>query len=102
MPNRTAHGREPEPVDELLDCLAYAVAIHAGEDEAALATLDVIRERLAGRADALVAPLTLACLILDEAGKQGCDVSKVLAAVRARAVAEATTLAADHGELPEH
>jgi hypothetical protein len=88
-------------VDELLDCLAYAVAINAGDEEAALATLDVIRERLAGRADAMLAPLTLACLIVDEAARQGCDVGRVLAAVRARTVAEATTRVADHGELPE-
>jgi catechol 2,3-dioxygenase-like lactoylglutathione lyase family enzyme len=82
------HGREPEPFDEILDCLAYAEAVHAGDDEAARATHDVLHFRLAGRADAMMAPLRLACLILDEAGRQGCDVDAVLASVRAVVLAE--------------
>ncbi len=36
----------------------------------------------------MVAPLRLACLILDEAGRQGCDVGAVLAGVRAEVLAE--------------
>jgi hypothetical protein len=82
---RTGHGREPEPREELLDCLAYVQAVHAGQDETALAAFDVVRGRLAGRRDAMVAPLILASLILDEAAKQGCDADSVLAAVRGQA-----------------
>jgi hypothetical protein len=82
MPSGKGHGREPEPTEEILDCLAYVAAVHAGDDGAALAASAVLHGRLAGRADAMVAPLKLACLILDEAGKQGCDVTTVLAAVR--------------------
>jgi hypothetical protein len=36
----------------------------------------------------MAAPLRLACLILDEAGRQGCDVDAVLAGVRAELLAE--------------
>jgi hypothetical protein len=36
----------------------------------------------------MMAPLRLACLILDEAGRQGCDVDAVLAGVRAGVLAE--------------
>ena len=88
MPGGSVHGREPEPLDEILDCLAYAQAVHAGDDESALAAYDVLHFRLAGRADAMVAPLKLACLILDETERQGCDVDTVLAGVRARVLAE--------------
>src|SRR6266852_506519 len=34
MSGGSVHGREPEPLDEILDCLAYAEAVHAGDDEA--------------------------------------------------------------------
>jgi hypothetical protein len=88
MSGGIVHGREPEPFDEILDCLVYAEAVHAGDDEAARATHDVLHFRLAGRADAMMAPLRLACLILDEAGRQGCDVDAVLAGVRAGVLAE--------------
>ena len=88
MTSRSVHGREPEPLDEILDCLAYTKAVHAGDDEGAVAAFDVLHLRLAGRADAMVAPLKLACLILEEAEKQGCDVTAVLAGVRAQALAE--------------
>ena len=49
----------PVSDEELLDCLAYVRAVQAGEDETALAAFDVIRSRLAGRRDAMVAPLTV-------------------------------------------
>lgn len=35
MPSRTARGREPEPLEEILDCLAYVHAVHAGVEDAA-------------------------------------------------------------------
>ena len=88
MPGGTVHGREPEPLDEILDCLAYAEAVHTGDDEGARATHDILHFRLAGRADAMAAPLRLACLILDAAGRQGCNVDAVLAEVRAQVLAE--------------
>jgi len=88
MPNGTAHGREPEPAEEVLDCLAYVQAVRAGDDDMVMAAFDVVHGRLAGRADAMVAPLKLATLILDEAERQGCEVSTLLAVVRARALAE--------------
>ena len=52
MTSRSVHGREPEPLDEILDCLAYTKAVHAGDDEGAVAAFDVLHLRLAGRADA--------------------------------------------------
>ncbi len=82
MPGKSGHGREPEPLDEILDCLAYVQAVHGGNDESANAALDVLHMRLAGRTDALVPPLRLACLIVDEAARRGCDVDAVLASVR--------------------
>ena len=88
MPGGSVHGRELEPLDEILDCLAYAQAVHAGDDESALAAYDVFHFRFAGRADAMVAPLKLACLILDEAERQAGDIDTVLAGVRARVLAE--------------
>lgn len=88
MPGGTVHGREPEPLDEILDCLAYAQAVHDGDEESAQAAADVLHLRLAGRADAMVAPLRLACLIVDQAGRQGCDTDAVLAGVRAQILAE--------------
>jgi hypothetical protein len=88
MPGGSVHGREPEPFDDILDCLAYVQAVHAGDDESAQAALDMLHLRMAGRADAMVAPLRLACLIVDEAGRRGCDVSAVLASVRDQARAE--------------
>ncbi len=78
----TAVAREPEPLDEILDCLAYVQAVHVGDGESANAALDVLQLRLAGRADALVPPLRLACLIVGEAAQRGCDVGAVLAGVR--------------------
>jgi len=87
MTGRSIHGREPEPFDEILDCLAYTQAVHTGDDEGALTALDILRLRLAGRADAMTAPLKLAGLILEEAERQGCDVTAVLAAVRDQALA---------------
>jgi hypothetical protein len=81
------HGREPEPLDEILDCLAYAEAVHAGDDEAARATHDILHFRLTGRADAMMPPLKLASLILAEAETQGCDPEALLSAVRARLLA---------------
>jgi hypothetical protein len=78
-PGGTVHGRKPEPLDEILDCLAYAQAVHQGDDESALAASDVLHLRLAGRADAMVAPPRLARLILDEAERQGRDIDAVLA-----------------------
>ena len=88
MPGRSAHGREPEPLDEILDCLAYVRAIHAGNDEGAQAALDVLHLRMAGRSDAMVAPLQLASRIVTEADRRGCDIAAVLAGVRDQAVAE--------------
>lgn len=88
MPSRSAHGREPEPLDEILDCLAYIQAVYSGNDESAQAAFDILRQRLEGRADAMVPPLKLASLIVDEAGKRGCDISAVLAGVRDQALAE--------------
>jgi hypothetical protein len=82
MPGKNTHGREPEPLDEVLDCLAYVQAVHAGNDEGAAAAFDILHLRLAGRTDAMVPPLRLACLIVDEAEKRGSDVSAVLAGVR--------------------
>jgi hypothetical protein len=82
MPGKSAHGREPEPLDEILDCLAYVQAIRLGNDESANAALDVLHLRLAGRADALVPPLRLACMIVGEAARRGCDIDAVLAGVR--------------------
>ncbi len=73
MPGGSVHGREPEPLEEVLDCLAYVRAVRAGNDDSALAALDVLHLRLAGRHDAIVAPLKLACLIVDEADQRGCD-----------------------------
>ena len=88
MSGGSVHGREPEPLDEILDCLAYAEAVHAGDDEGARATHDILHFRLAGRADAMMAPLRLACLILDEAERQGCDINAMLAGVRDQVLAE--------------
>jgi hypothetical protein len=88
MPGGTVHGREPEPLDEIPDCLAHAQAVHEGDDESARAASDVLHLRLAGRADAMVAPLRLACLILDEAERQGCEIDAVLAGARAQILAE--------------
>jgi hypothetical protein len=36
----------------------------------------------------MMAPLRLACLLLDETGRQGCDVDAVLAGVRADVLAQ--------------
>lgn len=88
MPGRSAHGREPEPLEEIMDCLAYIQAVHAGNDESAQAAFDILRQRLEGRADAMVPPLKLASLIVDEAGKRGCDINAVLASVRDQALAQ--------------
>ena len=66
MPGGMVHG--PGPLDEIRDCLAYAQAVHQGDDESALAASDVLHLRLAGRADAMVAPPRLARLILDGNG----------------------------------
>jgi hypothetical protein len=44
--------------------------------------------RLAGRPDAMVAPLRLACLIANEAGQLGCEAAVVLAGVRDPVLAE--------------
>jgi hypothetical protein len=88
MPGGSLHGREPEPLDDILDCLAYVEAVHAGDEEGTRATSDVLHFRLAGRADAMVAPLNLACLLADEAERQGCDVDALLAGVRAQVLAE--------------
>src|SRR5258708_24714537 len=82
MPGRGRHGREPEPVEEILDCLAYVQAVHAGNEDGAAAALDMLRFRLAGRSDAMVAPLQLARLIVGEAAERGCDVAAVLAGGR--------------------
>jgi len=87
MPYRTGRGREPEPTEELLDCLAYVQAERSGDDESAQAAFQVVHVRLAGRSDAMNAPLRLASMILDEAEKQGAHASSVLAAVRAQALA---------------
>ena len=78
-PGGTVHGRKPEPLDEILDCLAYAQTVHEGDDESARAASDVLHLRLAARADAMVAPPRLARLILDEAERQGRDIDAVLA-----------------------
>ena len=88
MPGGSVHGREPEPLDEILDCLAYAQAVHEGDDESSLAAYDVLHFRFAGRADAMVAPLKLVCLILDEAGRQSCDVDTLLEGIRTWVLAE--------------
>lgn len=88
MPGRSVHGREPEPLDDILDCLAYVQAVHAGNEEGAAAASDIIHLRLAGRSDAMVAPLRLACLIVDEATARGCDVAAMLAGVRDRVLAD--------------
>ena len=87
MPDRAGHGREPEPTEELLDCLACVDALRAGDEEMSLAAFDMLRMRLAHRADAITVPIRLATMLLDEAEKQGCDVNSVLAAVRAQALA---------------
>jgi hypothetical protein len=87
MPGRTGHGREPEPLDDILDCLAYVYAVHGGDQGGAAAAFDVVHLRLAGRSDAMVAPLKLACLIAEEAQDQGCDVAAILAGVRDRILA---------------
>jgi hypothetical protein len=71
----------------MLDCLAYVQAVHDGNEESALAAFDTVSLRLAGRADAMVPPLQLASLILDEAQKRDCDVRAVLAGVREQALA---------------
>jgi hypothetical protein len=81
------HGREPEPLDEILDCLAYVQAVQDGNEENALAAFDILHLRLAGRADAMVAPLKLASLIAAEAAKRGCAVDAVLAGVRDQVLA---------------
>lgn len=88
MRNGTVHGREPEPAEELLSCLGYLEAVRAGDDDMVMAAFDVVHGRLAGRGDAMVAPLKLAGLILEEAERQGCDVRTVLAAVRAQVLGE--------------
>jgi hypothetical protein len=88
MPGRSAHGREPEPFDEILDCLAYVRAVHAENDQGAEAAFDVLHLRLAGRADAMVPPLKLACLIVAEAARLGGDIDTVLAGVRNQILAE--------------
>jgi hypothetical protein len=87
MPGRTGHGREPEPLDDILDCLAYVQAVHVGDQDGAAAAFDIVRLRLTGRSDAMVAPLKLACLIADQAQQRGCDVAAILAGVRDRALA---------------
>jgi hypothetical protein len=71
VPSRSAHGREPEPLDEILDGLADIQAVYSGNDESAQAAFGILRQRLEGRADAMVPPLKLASLIVDEAGKRG-------------------------------
>jgi hypothetical protein len=86
MAGRTGHGREPEPLDDILDCLAYVQAVHAGDQDGAAAAFDIVHLRLAGRSDAMVAPLNLACLIAEEAHQRGCDVTAILAGVRDRAL----------------
>ncbi len=91
MPHRTGHGREPEPAEELLDCLAYVQAVHAGDTESAQVAFDVLHGRLAGRDDAMVPPLTLARMILDAAEQQGTDVNTVLASVRTQALSSHRT-----------
>ena len=83
MPDRVMHGREPEPIDELLDCLACVEALRAQDEEMTLAAFDMLRMRLAHRADAIAVPLRLAAMLLDAAERQGCEVSSVLASVRA-------------------
>jgi hypothetical protein len=88
MPGRSTHGREPEPLDEILDCLAYVRADYAGDEQSAEAAFDVLHLRLAGRADAMVPPLKLACLIVAEAARKGGDVDAVLASVRDQVLAE--------------
>ncbi len=88
MPGGSVHGREPEPLEEILDCLAYIRAVRTGNEDSVLASLDVLHLRLAGRHDAIVAPLKLASLIVDEAEQRGCDASALLAGVRERALAE--------------
>jgi hypothetical protein len=88
MPGSTVHGREPEPLDEILDCLAYVRAVRAGNEEGAESAFDVLHLRLAGRSDAMVAPLQLACRIVAEAEKRGLDMTAVLAGVRDQALAE--------------
>ena len=87
MPGRSTHGREPEPLDEILDCLAYVRAFHAGNEDNARAAFDTLRMRLAGRSDAMVAPLKLACLLVDEAEERGCDADALLTGARDRALA---------------
>jgi hypothetical protein len=101
MPGRSRHGREPEPVDEILDCLAYVQAAFTRDADGATAAWDVLRLRLAGRSDAMVAPLQLARLIVDEAEQRGCDVAAVLAGVRHRALAGATIGTLDVAPGPE-
>jgi len=81
MPGGSAHGREPEPLEEILDCLAYVRAVEGGdEDGPRLRSMSCIC--LAGRSDAMVAPLRLACPIANDAGQLGCDAAVVLAGVR--------------------
>jgi hypothetical protein len=87
MSGRGAHGREPEPLDEILDCLAYVRAVQAGDEQSEEAAFDVLHLRLAGRADAMTPPLRLASLIVAEAATQGCDVNAVLAGVRDQVLA---------------
>jgi hypothetical protein len=88
MPGKSTHGREPEPLEEILDCLAYVRAFHARNEDGARAAFDILRLRLAGRSDAMVAPLRLASLLVDEAEERGCDADALLAGVRNRALAE--------------
>jgi hypothetical protein len=87
MPGKSTHGREPEPLDEILDCLAYVRAFHAGNEDSARAAFDILRLRLAGRTDAMVAPLKLACLLVDEAEARGCSAEALLDGARDRALA---------------
>ena len=88
MARKSAHGREPEPLDEILECLAYVQAVRQGDDEAAMSTFDSLHLRLAGRPDAMVPPLKLASLIVAEAERQQLDIEAVLTAVREQALAE--------------
>ena len=60
---RNGHGREPEPLDDFPDCLAYVRAVHTGDQDGAAAAFDIVHLCLAGPPDAMVAPLNLACLI---------------------------------------
>jgi hypothetical protein len=86
MPGGSVHGREPELLDEILDCLGYAQAVHAGDDESSLAAYDVLHFRFAGRADAMVAPLKLVCLIWTR--PESCDVDTLLEGVSTWVLAE--------------